>query len=154
MRELKIKGRVVKICDSIFEIPIDNYQEFQKALTMEIHSGTTIADVTAHYEKLALFIQRGETEAAIEELNNLYTGAYLVLNGFDTTSAAFVHLIHSIDGIKLEEFDEVETKKILKQLTKDFVSQGDIHEIIEEVKKKLLTSYANFSQTTRTTVPN
>ena len=155
MIELKLKNHVVKICDSIFELTIDKFQEFQKALTLEIHSGTTVADIHAHYSKISEFIQRDMRDEAMEEINNIVAGAYFTLNNMDTTSNAFMYLIDSIDGVDVPAvLDDVETERIKKILSAGKLSQRKCQLILDRVKKKLLTKSENFTHNTTTTATN
>lgn len=139
MLELKLKGIKVKCYESLFEMPNDKYQQFQRALLLDLHGGTTMADVQEKYAKIQAFITKDLKSEAIEEINNILLTMHLTINGIDTKANAFYWLINSIDGNVVGASDNLEQAATLEVLNDAGIAQSQIIDVIENFKKKLLT---------------
>lgn len=134
MKTVSINTHLLKMYDSVDEMPIVNFQKFNKLLLLDSGIGSTVDDVDTHLSHLASLIKSDIDKAQIEIQNLRQNLAMIVLN-ISPKFMAFVPLVAEIDGKPLTDLSDencIETLKLLN--TK--VSSSFITTIIENVKKK------------------
>ena len=70
MKTLNIKGKIIKLYDSIDEMPIVNFQKYNKLILLDSGLGSDINSVDEHIVKLAKLIKTDISKAS-QELQNL-----------------------------------------------------------------------------------
>lgn len=140
MREInKLKGKF-KINESIREIPINRYKDFQKYLVQDAGIGSTMDDVDRHFKNFDSFLQSGKLDEAIKERYNLHYNLYLMLNRIDIKSLAFGCLVHSIDGEEIADYSENSLNDITERIGSIGLNRGELEDILSDLKKKLIAS--------------
>lgn len=117
------------------ELPIKRYTKFQKYLLIESGVGSTINEIGTHFSKVFDYLVHKLTDQALQETKNLYYNFYLLLNEINIPSFAFCCLIHSIDGVQLTDLTEDNLKKVIDHLNEIGVTQSEVIDKIEVVKK-------------------
>ena len=120
----------IKIFSSASEMSMFRYNEFQKLLILE--SG----DLDFVAERAESFIKDGKYDDALIELANLKQALSNVKNGLAYTSMAFACLVSSVAGIACTDITADGLNATLLLLAKYNLSQGEIFEHVEDVKKK------------------
>lgn len=134
MKELFINNKVVTVYDSIDELPIINFQKYNKYLLIDSGIGADIDAIDSHIAKLAKYIKINETDKAISELQNLRQNLFMINCEISPKYLAFAALIHSIDGKKSEDLSDEGFKKVLASLKE--VPHSVIFNFLLSIKKK------------------
>lgn len=140
MKIININNNIIELYSDIKDLPIKKYRSFQKYILIDIGIGTTIDDISKHFEKLHFFLSSNKNDHAIKEAENLHFAFYEMLNEIDYKCYSFCCLIHSINGNRVENLSEEYLDKIIEDLNDIGVTQKIVDEYIDEVKKKLITN--------------
>ena len=116
MKNLLINKKIVQVYDSIDEMPIINFQKYNKYLLIDSGIGSDADDVDAHIVKIAKYIKSNNSKKALQELQNMRQNIYMVNSEISPKYLAFAALIHSIDGKKVTDLSDDGLKKLLYDL--------------------------------------
>lgn len=136
MKTVKINNHELKLYDSIDEMPIVNFQKYNKYIIVDSGLGSDIDSVDEHLVNLAKLI-KSDKDKAQQELQNLRQTMHLIVSGISPNYLAFAALIHSIDGKVVEDLSDENLKSIIEKLQK--AKHSMIVSILMWVKKKLAT---------------
>lgn len=142
MRKLMLNGKVVKVYDSIDEMPIVNFQKYNKYLLIDSGIGSDADDIDSHIVTIARFVKAGDSKKALMELQNLRQNMHMVNSEISPKYLSFAALIHSVDGKEITDLSDDNLKEILgelKQLKHSFVV-----DFIEWLKKKVATELETY----------
>lgn len=135
MKNLLINKKVVRVYDSIDEMPIVNFQKYNKYLLIDSGIGSDADDIDAHITRIAKFIKANNNKKALQELQNMRQNMYMVNNEISPKYLAFAALIHSIDGKETKDLSDDGLKALLKELNE--VKHSVIAEFLLWLKKKV-----------------
>lgn len=130
-----MNGYAVELYDSIEELPMVNFQKYNKYLLIDSGIGSDVDDVDSHIVKLAKFINAGDSVNAMQELQNMRQNLYMINMEISPKYLAFAALIHSVNGKKVCDISDDGLKDILRKLTS--VKHSKILELLLEFKKKM-----------------
>lgn len=134
MRTINLSEPVV-IYDSINDMPISRYSDFQRGLMIDAQIGSSIQDFDQIFNKVAKFIDGEKYKDAVQVLLNVRQGVFLAQQGESPTNYAFASLVNSIQGVRITDYSEVGLKNILERLDKLGLTQATLNEVLEDVKK-------------------
>ena len=137
MKNLTINKKVVRVYDSIDEMPIINFQKYNKYLLIDSGIGSDADDIDAHIMRIAKFINNKDSKKALQELQNMRQNMYMVNNEISPKYLAFAALIHSIDGAEVTDLSDDNLKSILANLKE--VKHSKIIDFLIWLKKKVAT---------------
>jgi hypothetical protein len=143
MVEVKLRGypkTVIAVYDSIKEMPIDRFNEFQKMLFYQIGVGSSIDDFNKHFSRLIAYVGNGEKESAMQEMKNLYNGYFNAINGISPYSFAFACMIDNVNGTKYEGVSMEDHRDMVAVLAKKGLKYEQVNDTLEEVKKNFIQS--------------
>ena len=135
MKNQKKKKKVVQVYDSIDEMPIVNFQKYNKYLLIDSGIGSDADDIDAHITRIAKFIKANNNKKALQELQNMRQNMYMVNNEISPKYLAFAALIHSINGKETNDLSDDGLKALLKELKE--VKHSVIVELLLWLKKKV-----------------
>ena len=135
MKNQKKKKKVVQVYDSIDEMPIVNFQKYNKYLLIDSGIGSDADDIDAHITCIAKFIKANNNKKALQELQNMRQNMYMVNNEISPKYLAFAALIHSINGKETNDLSDDGLKALLKELKE--VKHSVIVELLLWLKKKV-----------------
>ncbi len=135
MKTLLLNKKIIKVYDSIDEMPIVNFQKYNKYLLIDSGIGSDADDIDSHIVKIAKFIKAGDNKKALQELQNMRQNMYMVNNEISPKYLAFAALIHSIDGKELTDLSDDGLKEVLSEIKK--IKHSKIIEFLYSLKKKL-----------------
>lgn len=138
MKTLLLNKKIIKVYDSIDEMPIVNFQKYNKYLLIDSGIGSDADDIDSHIVKIAKFIKAGNNKKALQELQNMRQNMYMVNNEISPKYLAFAALIHSIDGKELTDLSDDGLKEVLNRIKK--IKHSKIIEFLYSLKKKLRLS--------------
>lgn len=134
MKRYIIHGKNILLYDSIDELPIINFQKYNKFLLIDTGIGSDADSIDKHISRIARYI-KDDVPMALKELQNMRQNMFMITNEISPKNMAFAALIHSIDGKKVEDLTDENLKSILEEL--NFIPHGLLYKIVEGVKKKI-----------------
>ena len=134
MRTLVINNKKLVMYDSIEELPIANFQKYNKFLLIDAGIGSDINDIDQHIAKIAKYIKSNQS-LAMQELQNMRQNMYMIASGISPKYLAFAALIHSIDDKKVEDLSDENLKSVLESLKT--IKHSWLINILTEIKKKI-----------------
>jgi len=135
---LQRNNLTVSFYDDIHEMPQRKLNAFQIAIVQDAGMGSKIEDIDVRLAKYDTFYAAGRVREALQERHNLRLGMFFMLEGIDTGSLCLAHLVHSINGERVQDVTETDILAIAKQLESGDITYNQIHELKEEIKKKLI----------------
>lgn len=142
MKSLLINKKIVRVYDSIDEMPIVNFQKYNKYLLIDSGIGSDADDIDAHIVKIAKFIKANNNKKALQELQNMRQNMYMVNNEISPKYLAFAALIHSIDGKEVNDLSDDGLKKLLHDL-KD-IKHSKVIDFLLWLKKKVTSELETY----------
>ena len=142
MKSLLINKKIVQVYDSIDEMPIVNFQKYNKYLLIDSGIGSDADDIDAHIVKIAKFIKANNNKKALQELQNMRQNMYMVNNEISPKYLAFAALIHNIDGKEVNDLSDDGLKKLLKDL-KD-IKHSKVIDFLLWLKKKVTSELETY----------
>lgn len=142
MKSLLINKKIVRVYDSIDEMPIVNFQKYNKYLLIDSGIGSDADDIDAHIVKIAKFIKANNNKKALQELQNMRQNMYMVNNEISPKYLAFAALIHSVDGKEVNDLSDDNLKKLLQDL-KD-IKHSKVIDFLLWLKKKVTSELETY----------
>lgn len=137
MKTISLNGKVIKLYDSIDEMPIINFQKYNKYLLIDSGIGSDADDVDAHIVKIAKYIKAGSTEKALQELQNMRQNIYMINSELSPKYLAFAALIHSVDEQEVTDLSDDGLKALLNKIKA--VKHSSLFSLLAKLKKKVET---------------
>lgn len=128
-----INGHTLEMYDSIEDLPIVNFQKYNRYLLLDSGLGNDIEDVDSHLEKIAGYINI-DKKLALQELQNMRQALYFVNENLSPKMLAFVTLIHKMDGNVLTDLSDDNIKGISVKL--NTIKKHKLFELLLTFKKK------------------
>lgn len=135
MKSLLINKKIVRVYDSIDEMPIINFQKYNKYLLIDSGIGSDADDIDAHIVKIAKYIKSNDNRKALQELQNMRQNIYMVNSEISPKYLAFAALIHSVDGKEVNDLSDDGLKKLLQDLKE--VKHSKVIDFLLWLKKKV-----------------
>lgn len=142
MKNLIVNKKVVRVYDSIDEMPIVNFHKYNKYLLIDSGIGSDADDIDAHITRVAKFIKANNNKKALQELQNMRQNMYMVNNEISPKYLAFAALIHSIDGKEVNDLSDDGLKKLLQDL-KD-IKHSKVIDFLLWLKKKVTSELETY----------
>ena len=137
MKKLLINNKIVTVYDSIDEMPIINFQKYNKYLLIDAGIGSDVDSIDEHIVHIGKYIKSGDKAKAMQELQNMRQNMYMINSEISPKYLAFAALIHSIDGKKLTDLSDSNLKRVLEDL--QHVKHSSLIEWLMKLKKKVMT---------------
>lgn len=137
MKNLTVNKKTVRVYDSIDEMPIINFQKYNKYLLIDSGIGSDVDDIDAHIARIAKFIKSNNAKKALQELQNMRQNMYMVNSEISPKYLAFAALIHSIDGEEINDLSDDGLKNVLAKLKE--IKHSKIIDFLVWLKKKVTT---------------
>lgn len=135
MKEFKIGKHAVKVYDSIDDLPMVRFHKYNKMLLIDAGIGSDMQSFDAHVEKVARFMQNGDNENAIKELENLRQNVYVIQTEQSPRNLSFAALVAEIDGKACDDLSDEGLDRV-RELLND-APKKDVTEAYASVKKKI-----------------
>lgn len=137
MKVVTIKGHTIKLYDSIDELPIVNFQKYNKCILIDSGLGSDIDSVDSHIVNIAKFINSDNKKQALLELQNMRQNLYMIVSNVSPKNLAFAALIHSIDGEEQKDLSDTRLQELIDIINES--EQSILSNILLGLKKKLST---------------
>lgn len=137
MKTVFIKGKKIQLYDSIDEMPIVNFQKYNKCILIDSGLGSDIDSIDNHIVDIAKYVKNGDTKNALQELQNMRQTMHMIVSGVSPKNLAFAALIYSIDGVEQKNLSDEHLQEIMNELNE--LPFGLFIDLVEKLKKKLST---------------
>lgn len=134
MKTARIGKHIVELYDSIEDLPIVRFHKYNKMMLVDAGIGGEISDFEAHLEKIAAFIRTGDSEKAIDQLNNMKKSVWFIQSELSPKYLAFAALITKIDGKECNDLSDDGLQRVVAMLN-DAENKQAVSEL-EAAKKK------------------
>lgn len=136
-----LNGKKVKYYDSIDELPIVNYQKFNKYVLFSSFIGSDINAVVQHHANILKLIDVDKAKAKLE-LQNTMQSLMFIENNISPDLMAFACLIYSIDGEKITDYSDTNLKAVIDSIKEEKFKV--IKALLDVFKKKLKTELETY----------
>lgn len=137
MKTVKQNGHTIEFFDSTKEIGFRRFHSFNKYYMIACSVGSTFDDYRARMAKAFQYLSKGMLNEGVEELENQYQCVYNSFTDYNPKHIAFAVLVSKIDGVECKYNSESELNNTLDKLESAGISEDQMHEIVDELKKKL-----------------
>lgn len=144
MKTINTGKHVIKLYDSVDELPISAYQRYNKFLLIDAGIGSSIDDVDIHIVKLAKLIGANEREKAVQELQNMRQNLFMINSNISPKYLAFAALVYSVDGERVDAVSDDDYHELLTKIQE--IPHGLLSKTLDWLKKKLPTNLKPTSQ--------
>lgn len=135
MIKASINGHVVKLYDSVDDMPIVNFQKYNKFLLIDSGVGSTLDDYNNHIAKMFKYIQTNNIQDLAQELANTRQLMFMINQEISPKYLAFAALIAEFDGKPVTDLSDDNLKHLLSNLR--MARHSWIVKILEKIKKKV-----------------
>lgn len=135
MKTVVIKNKIIKLYDSIDEMPIVNFQKYNKCLLIDSGLGSDADSIDKHIVNIAKYINKEDKKNAIQELQNMRQNMYMIVNNVSPKNLAFAALIHSIDGKEQKDLSDEHLQELVDELGE--MPYNIFIDLLSKLKKKL-----------------
>lgn len=135
MKRLRINDKIILVYDSIDEMPIINFQKYNKFLLIDSGIGSDVDDIDTHIIKVAKYVKAGDEKKALAELQNMRQNIYMVNSEISPKYLAFATLIHSVDGKEVTDLSDDGLKTLLQGIKE--IKHSVVVDFLSWLKKKL-----------------
>ena len=134
MKTITIGGHEVKMYDDIEDLPLLNFQKFNKYALIDAGVGSDLSDVNEHLVKAAKLIPVDPDKAA-RELQNLQNNINMILTETSPKMLSFAALVYSIDGELNDDLTDEGLKRFSAKL--ELAAIREVNDALDDSKKKL-----------------
>lgn len=145
MKNIKFNGNYLELYDSIRELPIDRFNEYNRYLMLDSGIGSGGDDIARKVGSIQSYLNIEDIETASKELQNLYHALTFTVKNVSPKMYSFCVLIKSINGkefggdLSKERLDEV-----IKNLGKKGFTYAKLEGALDYIKKKLKKNLRRF----------
>jgi hypothetical protein len=128
-------GPVVKIYQSIFELPAGRHAEFQHWLVRDADIGADAAAIEARFGTTMALLGAERCGEAGDALALLLYALNDALDKFSPRQLAFGCLVAEVDGQPQADFTEEGLRRLIDELSAAGLTEGMVVDEVSEVKK-------------------
>lgn len=140
MKIERIGKHTIEVYDSIDNLPTERFFIYNRMLLLDSGIGGDMEAVDGHIGKVMGFISRDKKEEALQELMNMRSSFYFVIENMSPKHLSYCVLIHKIDGKLVTDLSDENLRRIGKKLGEWGASRGYFERAVEAVKKKFKTN--------------
>lgn len=137
MRIEKLNGLTLELYTDIEELPIVNFQEFNRLMLIDSGVGGDLEAIDRHLGAILRYNKLGQAEKLQKEAMNLRQNLAFCISGVTPKMAAFVPMIKSVNGQPVEDFTEEGVARTLALLNREGATFGWLRGLVDWFKKKI-----------------
>ena len=143
MKTVIIKNHTIKLYDSIDELPVVNFQKYNKCILIDSGIGSDADSIDTHIVNIAKYINSGDNAKALQELQNMRQNMHMVVSKVSPKYMAFAALIYSVDGKEQKDLSDSHLRELVDNLSED-MPHSILVEVLASLKKKLSTELETY----------
>lgn len=132
MKTITLNNKKLEVYDSVDELPIVNFQRFNKYVLIDSGLGSDMDSVDRHIINIAKLLQ-SDKEKALIELQNLRQNFAMIISNISPKHLSFMALVKSIDGKDITDWSDEKLTTLLAELNHE--KRSIIVDILEKLKK-------------------
>lgn len=141
MEKRQLYNGEITVYNSIKQLPIQRYTQLNIFFSQLIGIGDNFSSFHSHLRKIDSFSAAGDHEAARQERINLTYNMHMITEGIDIQTRCFLCMVKDINGQPVGDLEnDKDCLDAFKLLTDSGCTVGDVEDILEELKKKLMLS--------------
>lgn len=134
--ETKNGKHQIKFYDSIRQLPMRQYQKFNKYMMIACEVGDSVQDYDQRTDRAIRYLNAGDTKSASIELENRRQNVHHAMNEYSPKSQALAIMVYSIDDKVYSDFNDETLDSVIDELDKIGFTIEMLNETIKTVKKK------------------
>lgn len=142
MKRIILNHKKIDLYESIDEMPIQNFQKYNKYLLIDAGIGSDADDVDAHIVKVAKLVASDDKKKALQELQNMRQNLWMVNNEVSPKYMAFAALIGRVDGKEVSDLSDEGLKALLDDIKR--TRHSTIIRLLLWLKKKVQTELETY----------
>lgn len=135
MENVKVNGHKLQMYDSIDEMPMDRFVQYNRALLLDAGIGSNVDDISGHLAKLQSQLKHKLYDDLSQQLSNYHQALVMAVSEPNLKTRAFAALVKSVNGKPFNDLTDESISNLQKKLT-----FGVIRRFLESVKKNLKLS--------------
>lgn len=135
MRTIKLNGNYLEMYDSIDELPITRFQEYNRMTMLDAGIGDDLQSVNEHVGTIMRYHNKGQGQKMKQELENMRQNMLFIVNKTSLKMKCFIPLIKSINGKLLTDISDIDG--LTRGLSEKGLTIGKVKGFLITVKKKL-----------------
>lgn len=136
MQLIRYNGHTLEMYDSITELPITRYQEYNRYVMIDSGIGSDMNDADGHILTLRRLVAAGKMEEADTQLVNMRQNLAFVVSNTSPRMNSFVPLIATMNGRPVSDLSPENVQKLLAELDRKGLTAGKVLGFLTAVKKK------------------
>lgn len=144
MKEIKFNGNYLTLYDSIRELPIHRFSEYNRYLMLDAGIGSNVEDVTNKIGKIQRFRAVKDEESVNKELQNLYQSFIFTIENTTPKMYAFFALVKDINGKPFDDLSKEKLDETIVKIGKQGLTFEKLNGTLLHVKKKCKRSLNYF----------
>lgn len=140
MKIERIGKHKIERFDNIDEIPTERFFTYNRMLLLDSGIGGDMEAIDNHISRIAGFVARDKKKEATQELMNMRSSFYFVIENLNPKHLSYAALVHKVDGVLVTDFSDDNLRKLTKDFSDWGASRGFFEVAIEAVKKKFKRS--------------
>jgi hypothetical protein len=123
--------------DSDKVLPYRRYQKFNKHMMIDLEVGSSIQDYDKRMSRAISYLNADDAKSAGVELTNQRQCVHNSLEGYSPKGMALAVMVHSIDGVKYDDYEEATLNEILDKFDSIGFTKLMLDETVDYLKKKI-----------------
>ena len=145
MRLVHENGIKLLLYDSVEDLPMGRFKDYNKALMLHLGIGSDLDSVSSHVNRWKSFTKHGQIESANKELTNMQQNMLYIIAGINLEMTAFAYLIKEVDGKPFSDISDDTIEELTQKLTYKGFTYGKLKQVLYNVKKNWTLSLNPFS---------
>jgi len=145
MKTITYKGHTLEMYDSIQDLPIWRFQEYNKFTVVASGIGSDLEDIDSGMSALRGRIKTEPSEA-IKQTVNIQQALHFIMGNISPKMSAFCVLVYKMDGVLITDDDLTDTgiNRMIKRLSKTRLSMALLSTFLTSFKKKVEREFEQF----------
>lgn len=118
--------------------PLKRYAKFQKYLLLKTGVGSDMQSIASHFNNWFTLNAHGKHEESRLEAENLYYNFFAILQEVDYEDLAFACMIHSINGVPLNDVSSDNLVSVISWLSDNGMTKAMVSEEVEDTRSAIL----------------
>lgn len=140
MKTEKIGRHRIELYDSIDELTTERFFTYNKMLLIDSGIGSDMQAIDDHITRLLRYLKTDKKEEAAQELINMRSSFYFVIENLSPKYLSFAALVYKVDGKLVTDFSDENLTRLVERFSSWGADVGFLDRAIEAVKKKLKRS--------------
>lgn len=138
MRRETFNGNYLELYDSIDEMPITSYMNYNRYALIDSGIGSDLDSVVGHTSTIRRYIAKGDEKNARLSLNNLDQNLRFIVSNISPKMNAFAAVIKTLNG---KNIDNLDSQEIIRILGDKGLTIGKVKAFLTSLKKKLILKW-------------